>query len=169
MGMREDRKLLEAALYAADHPLTIQELRETLGLKSETYVKRLIEEVRESLRRRQSPFELRETGGEAYSIRLKREISERLGRLVPKLKISRGALKTLAFIAYKQNITLAQLAEVRGSRTYEHVRQLIAAGFVEAKRFGKTRALRTSPKFASYFGFEDDIDLISEKLEELLK
>ena len=169
MGVKEDKKLIEAALYAAEHPLSVEEIKNSLGFKSETYVRRLLGEIKESLQRKEGPFELLETGGEAYSIRLRRDVSEKLGRLVPKLKISRGALKTLALIAYKQNITLAKLAEIRGSRTYEHVRQLIAAGFVEAKRFGKTRALRTSPKFASYFGFEDDLDQISERLEELLK
>jgi segregation and condensation protein B len=169
MGVKEDRKLLEAALYAAEHPLTVQELQSVLNLKSETYVKQLLDDIRASLRRKQGPFELRESGGGSYSIRLKRDVSEKLGRLVPKLRISRGALKTLALIAYKQNITLAKLAELRGSRAYEHVRQLVAAGFVEARRVGRTRALRTSPKFASYFGLEDDIDQISEKLEEMLK
>jgi len=169
MGVKEDKKLLEAALYAADHPLSIGEIKHTLGLKSDTYVKRLLEELRESLKRRGGPFTLVEGGGETYSMRLKKDLSERLGSLVPKLKISRGALKTLAIIAYKQNITLSKLAELRGSRTYEHVRQLVSAGFVESKRFGRTRSLRTSPKFASHFGFEDDIDQISERLEELLK
>jgi segregation and condensation protein B len=167
--VKEDRKLLEAALYAADHPLDLREIKQTLGWGSDTYVKKLLEGLRENLRRRGGPFTLVESGGGTYSIRLRKELSEKLGSLVPKLRISRGALKTLAIIAYRQNIKLSKLAELRGSRTYEHVRQLISAGFVEAKRFGRTRALRTSQKFASHFGFEDDIDQISERLEELLK
>jgi len=167
MGIKKDLMVLEGALYASDHPLTIPEIKELLNTESDTYVARLLEMIRTKHAGDDSPFELQQVGN-AYLLRLKRSVKERIGPLMPRMKISAGALRTLALIAYRQNITLSKLAEMRGNRVYEHVRQLVAAGFVEAKPFGRTKVLRTTKKFASYFGFEDDIDVIRERLEELL-
>jgi len=146
----------------------MDEIKKILGTDSETYIAKLLEQLKRKHEGSSSPFELQQVGN-AFALRLKSKVKEKVGPLMPKLRISAGALRTLALIAYKQNITLSKLAEMRGNRAYEHVRQLVAAGFVESKPFGKTRVLRTTKKFASYFGVEDDIDLIREKLEELLK
>ena len=167
MGIKEDLMVLEGALYASDHPLTMAEIKSLLKTDSETYLNQLLEMIRRKHQEEGSPFELQQVGN-AYSIKLRKEVKEKVGPLMPKMKISAGALRTLALIAYRQNITLSKLAEMRGNRVYEHVRHLIAAGFVESKPLGRTRVLRTTKKFASYFGLEDDIDVIREKLEEML-
>jgi segregation and condensation protein B len=169
MGIQEDKRVLEAALYATDRPLGIQEMKRLLGTSSETYTRKLLEELRDSHRRRGGPFSLEERGQGAFNIRLKEDIEEKLGNIVPKLKVSRGALKTLAMIAYKQNLTLARLAELRGSRTYEYVRQLVSLKFVESRPFGRTRQLRTTERFASYFGLVNDIDVIREWIESRMQ
>jgi len=49
------------------------------------------------------------------------------------------------------------------------VKKLLELGFIEARSIGRTKVLRTSKKFASYFGFEDDMDKIRERLEEMMK
>ncbi len=72
-------------------------------------------------------------------------------------------------IAYKQPVYQARLADLRGSRVYDHVKQLGALGFIESKPFERTRVLRTSRRFAGYFGFEDDMDKIRERIEELMR
>jgi segregation and condensation protein B len=169
MGVKADRAVIEAALYAADHPLTLRELRELLGTSSETYVRKLIGELMKDYNKRQGPLILSETAKDTFTLLLREEYLPKLEGVVPKAKLTRGALKTLTLIAYKQPIYQARLAELRGGRVYEHVRQLMGLGFIESKPFGRTRVLRTSRKFASYFGFEDDMDKIRERLEELLR
>jgi segregation and condensation protein B len=165
MTIKDDRQVLEAALYASDHPLTMVEVKRIVGTSSETYAKKLVEELKSSYQRRGGPFSFSEGGQGTFSLKLKDDMMAKLGTIVPKVKVSKGALKTLAMIAYRQNFPLAKLAELRGSRTYEHVRQLVALGFVESKPYGKTRMLRTSKKFANYFGLEDDMDAIREWFE----
>ncbi|MEM2875285.1 MAG: SMC-Scp complex subunit ScpB [Candidatus Hadarchaeales archaeon] len=169
MGKRKDLSTIEGALYVADHPLTVKELQEILGTSSETYVRRLIDELRAEYHRRGGSVALVECGRDSFRLQLRDEYMEKLERIVPKMRISRGALKTLAMIAYKQNLTQAKLAELRGNRVYEHIRQLQALGFIESKPFGRTRMLRTSRRFAAYFGMEDDMDRIRERIEELLR
>ena len=169
MGLKEDRAVIEAALYAADHPLTLGEIRGLLGTSSETYAHRLIDALMADYGKRGGPLVLSETAKDTFALHLRDEYMPKLEGIVPKAKLSRGALKTLALVAYKQPIYQARLAELRGGRVYEHVRQLAALGFVESRPFGRTRVLRTSRRFAGYFGFEDDMDKIRERLEELAR
>jgi len=168
MGVEDDRRVLEGALYAADHPLVMEEVKKVVGTSSETYVRKLIDELKSEHGGRGGAFRLVEGEKGTFSLKLAEELLERLDDIIPKMRISRGALKTLAMVAYRQPVTQAKLAELRGSRTYDHIRQLLAVGFVESKPFGKTRTLRVSKKFASHLGFEDDMDKMREKLEELV-
>lgn len=168
MGVKEDRSVVEGALYASDRPLSIQEIMELLGTSSETYVRKLLEGLKADYEQRKGPLTLQAERG-VYSIGLKEELLPKLERVVPKTKLSRGALKTLALIAYKQPIHQSRLAKLRRGRVYEQVKELLALGFVESKPLGRTRMLRTSKKFARYFGFEDDVDKIRERIEELMR
>lgn len=169
MGAKHDRSIIEAALYAADHPLTLGEIQEILKTSSETYVRKLVGDLKADYEKRGGPLLLVETSKDTFTLRLSDECMTKLSDIIPKTRVSRGALKTLAMIAYKQNISQAKLAEYRGNRVYEHIRQLVSLGFIESKPFGRTRMLRTSRRFASYFGFEDDMDRIRERIEELAR
>jgi len=169
MGAKQDRSMIEAALYAADHPLTLGEIQEILKTSSETYARKLVGELKADYEKRGGPLSLAEMSKDTFTLRLNDECITKLGRIIPKTRVSRGALKTLVMIAYKQNVSQAKLAEYRGNRVYDHIRQLSALGFVESKPFGRTRMLRTSRRFASYFGFEDDMDKIRERIEELAR
>ncbi len=169
MGAKQDRAMIEAALYAADHPLSMEEIQEILKTSSETYARKLVDELKADYAKRGEPLSLTETGKDTFTLKLDDNYMTKLGKFVPKLRLSRGAVKTLAMVAYKQNLTQAKLAELRGSRVYDHIRQLVALGFLESKPFGRTRMLRVSQRGAAYFGFEDDIDLIRERIEELAR
>jgi segregation and condensation protein B len=169
MGMKEDLAVIEAALYAADHPLNLSEIRRLIHTSSETYVRRLLEILMKDYGKRGGPLALSEPAKDIFALHLRDEYMPKLEGVVPKAKLSRGALKTLAMVAYKQPVYQARLAELRGGRVYEHVRQLAALGFVESRPFGRTRVLRTSRRFAGYFGFEDDMDKIRERIEESMR
>ncbi len=169
MGAKQDRAMVEAALYGADHPLTVGEIQKILKTSSETYVRKLIDELKTDYNKRGGSLSLAETSKDTFTLRLDDEYMARLEGFIPKTSVSRGAIKTLAMIAYKQNVPQARLAELRGSRVYDHIRQLLGLGFIESKPYGRTRMLRISRRGASYFGFEDDIDLIRERIEELAR
>ena len=167
MGIEEDLSIIDAALYASDRPLTLVELGRLLNTSSETYVSKIIEDIKQRLDRRGSPLVLVQTAKDAYMLRLREEFIPRLGGLIQKVKPSRGELKTLALIAYEQPVYQAKVAKMRGGHAYEQIKRLVSMGFVESRPAGRTRILRTSKKFASYFGFEDDVEMIRQRLEEL--
>lgn len=169
VSIKEDKSTIEAALYAADRPLGLDELRRIISTSSETYTRKLLDALEDEYRERKGSLELSETAKNTFSLRLQEEYMPKLEGIIPKTKLTRGALKTLAIIAYKQPISQAKLAELRGSRVYEYVKKLLDLGFIEAKPLGRTRVLRTSKKFAGYFGLEDDMNKIRERLQQMLK
>ena len=169
MGIEEDRSIIEAALYASDRPLTLGELGRLLDTSSETYVRKIIEDLMQRLNRKGYPLTLVQTAKDAFMLRLREEFVPKLRGLVRRVKPSKGMLKTLALIAYGQPIYQARLAELRGGHVYDHIKHLSALGFIESRPAGRTRVLRTSKKFASYFGFEDDMEAIRQRLEEMAR
>jgi len=169
MGAKEDRAIIEASLYAADRPLSIKELCKVLSTSSETYARKLIDGIKDDYGKRGGALVLSEPAPDTFSLNLREEYFSKLEGIVPKSKLSRGALKTLALIAYKQPVAQAKLVALRGGRIYEYVKSLVSLGFVDSKPFGRTRVLRTSKKFSGYFGFEDDIEKIRERLEEMAR
>jgi len=169
MGIKQDRSIIEAALYVADRPLTLAEIKKLIGTSSETYVRKIIEDLKNDYGKRSGPLSMVETGKDTFTLRLNDEYIPKLEGVIPKIRLTRGAIKTLAVVAYNQNLSQAKLAEIRGNRVYEHIRQLVSLGFVESKPYGRTRMLRTTKKFASYFGFEDDMDKIREEIQNRLR
>ncbi|MGQ9787992.1 MAG: SMC-Scp complex subunit ScpB [Candidatus Hadarchaeaceae archaeon] len=169
MGIKQDRAIIEAALYAADRPLTLPEIKKLIGTSSETYVRKIIEDLKKDYYKRSGPLCMVETGKETYTLRLNEEFIPKLEGVIPKIRLTRSAIKTLAMIAYNQNISQAKLAESRGNRVYDQIRQLVSLGFIESRPFGRTRMLRTTKKFASYFGFEDDMDKIREEIQTRMR
>lgn len=167
MGVEEDVSTIEAALYASDRPLSLDELKETVGTSSETYIQKLLNQLEE--KKEDSPFELREKNENMYNLQLKEEYMPKVENVVPKTKLNEATLKTLAVIAYKQPIKQSKLAEIRGGRVYQYVKKLKEMGFVEAEPLGRTKVLRTTKKFAGYFGMEDQMDKIREKLQQMAK
>lgn len=168
MGIEDDTSTIEAALYASDRPLTLEELKDTVDTSSETYIRKLLNQLGDKYEENGS-LELKETSENMYTVQLREEYMPKVEDVAPKTKLTRGTLKTLAVIAYKQPIKQSELAEIRGGRVYQYVKKLQELGFVESKPLGRTKVLRTSKKFAGYFGFEDQMDKIREKLQEMAK
>ncbi|KXB07536.1 hypothetical protein AKJ51_01170 [candidate division MSBL1 archaeon SCGC-AAA382A20] len=167
MGIDEDVSTIEAALYASDRPLSLEELKDIVGTSSETYIQKLLDLLEEECENK--PFELDETSKNMFTLQLREEYMPKVEQIVPKTKLNEAALKTLAVIAYKQPIKQSELAEIRGGRVYQYVKKLKELGFVEAEPLGRTKVLRTTEKFAGYFGFEDQMDKIREKLQQMAK
>ena len=169
MGVKEDRSIIEAALYAVDRPLTLDELREILGTSSETYARKLMEELIAEYGKKGGPLVLTETAKGTFSLRLREEYMPKLEKMVPKAKLSRGALKTLAMIAYKQPVKQSEIANIVGTQAYEYVHKLADRKFVSAYASGRTKILKTTKEFAQYFGFEtDEASEIKEKMKSVV-
>ncbi|MBW1696318.1 MAG: SMC-Scp complex subunit ScpB [Deltaproteobacteria bacterium] len=113
--MEDIKNIIEALLFVADTPVTIERFKRTLA-HSET------KEIRDALRRladdyeaRRGGFYLREVAG-GYQLCTRPEHRQWIKLFLqpnPK-RLSKAALETLAIIAYKQPIIRADIEHIRG-------------------------------------------------------
>ena len=145
---------VEAILFVAEEPLTVEELAELLEVPRQK-----VEEELQLLARRLDGhgIGLRQVGrgfriytrpgAAAYLERFSRAVATRL---------SPAALEVLAVVAYRQPVTRAQIAHVRGVDSESAVRTLERHGLVEeAGRLplpGNPAVYRTTPTFLEKLG-----------------
>jgi segregation and condensation protein B len=109
-------QILEAAILAADKPLTVQnmaDLFEQQERPENTEIREALKEIAERCADR--GYELREVSS-GFRFQVRQELSPWVARLWHERpqKYSRALLETLALIAYRQPITRGEIEEIRG-------------------------------------------------------
>jgi segregation and condensation protein B len=89
--------------------------------------------------------------GEGYCIQVRFCLAGRVLSFAPK-EIESPLIRTLAIIAYKQLIKQSILVEIRGNKSYDHVKELEERGLINVEKFSRTKLLTTTRGFADYFG-----------------
>ncbi|NOZ76616.1 MAG: SMC-Scp complex subunit ScpB [Euryarchaeota archaeon] len=162
------KNLIEAVLFVATDPVSVEEINRVTGLPADKIVA-YIEELMDEYRRRDGGLEIMKIGDRRYAMQARDEYAELLKDFV-KPAVDGEVLKTLAYIALKQPVLQAEVVRARGYLTYEHVRTLVAKEFITAEPSGRSKLLKTTPKFADYFNFPRDIEklkrILGEKLSE---
>lgn len=167
------KSILEAAIFAASDPLTIDKLL-SLFPENAKPSKALIHESLEAL---QQDYESRGVElvkvASGYRFQAKSCFSEWLQRLWQQRppKYSRALFETLALIAYKQPLTRGEIEEVRGVAVSSHiVKTLIDREWVKVVGHrevpGKPALLATTKQFLDYFNLSSLSSL--PPLEELM-
>ncbi len=170
VGLKEDKASVEAALFVSGDPVSLREIKNTVDIKSTDYVEKLIDLLKKEYRERNSSIEIENVLGDKYVMQVKEEYSEKVMELAPGPDLTKGELRTLAVIAYKQPIMQSKLKKLRGSHSYEHVKKLLRTGLISANPQGRSKELRTTHKFAKLYGLENpDPETIKEKFSTLLE
>ena len=171
MGADFDERLalVEAALYATGRPLSWRELASVLGESSKDEVLKLAITLVEEYRRRGGALEVVELQGERFVLQLKPSYALRVRPLMPKFP-SKAALRTLAYIAFKQPVLQSRVIKVRGSHAYKHLKMLEALGFItrEKNQRGKI-VIRTTELFSEYLNLSKEPRRMKRQLREKLK
>ena len=137
---------LEAILYLKGRAVPLKELAQLAGCSSEEASMALMI-LMADYAHRETALEIRQDGG-GYSLQLRADLAELVHTLVP-LDLGPATLRTLATIALKQPIRQAELVDMRGSGAYDHVKELMAQGFVARRREqdGRSYWLTLTEKF----------------------
>lgn len=144
---------IEAALFASGRTVSLKELAD-LSSRSVEQAERLVEELAGEYAARQSGLEIRRIG-DGYSMQVRYALAGRIISFAPK-EIAAPLIRTLAIIAYKQPIKQSHLVEIRGNKSYDHVKELEKRGLISSERCGHTKLLSTTRGFADYFGISSD-------------
>jgi segregation and condensation protein B len=164
-------QLVEAALFAASRPLTLEDLAALEPAADEGAVRAALDEVRAAYAGPEHGVALVEiAGGWQFLTRpehaeaLERaEITQRPRRLSP------AALETLAIVAYRQPVGRVEVDEIRGVESAAVIDKLVERGLVEVvtrgEGVGRPLLYGTTPSFLEILGLKDLAEL--PRLDEL--
>ncbi len=155
--------LLEAVLFTAANPLTVDELQKILKIRREE-IENMLVKLREKYSSPEHGFRLSEAGG--YRLVVKEDFVEKVSHLTPHADLSRGLLRVLSIIAYHEPVKQSDIVKVIGNRTYEYVKELEERGLVRSERKSRTKVLVTTQHFEEYFGAKkEEIKKIFAQIE----
>ena len=161
--------LMEAALYVAGKPLDIKTLSSILGTRSKKKVKAIAEALIEIYVKRDGALELNELDRGRYVLQLKSRYVPLVKRIASRPLLSKGPLKTLAYIAYRQPVRQTHIIAVRGTHAYGHIKKLEDVGLIKTEKHSRTKIIQTTDDFADYFDLSHDLRLMRRQLKTLFE
>jgi segregation and condensation protein B len=174
MTNEERKAALEAIIYAADEPATVEQLAQALG-EEKPAVQAALDDLLAACAGEERGIEIRAVAG-GYKMYTKAQHHDLVRRFIrslrPPLRLTMPALETLAVIAYKQPATAPEIQEIRGVntagvlKTLLDKRLIVTAGRKEV--IGRPILYRTSKEFLMRFGLSDLDELPSLKEFEAL-
>ncbi len=183
MNDNELKKIIEAVIYAADEPMSLNRLMSLFpedDHPGRDAIKTAISELQQEAAERS--IELKEVGS-GYRYQVRQDYAEWVSKLWEErpARYSRASLETLALIAYRQPVTRAEIEEVRGvSVSSQIIKAFIERDWVKIVGHrdvpGRPALYATTKGFLDYFNLKSleelpslaeirDIDSINEKLE----
>ncbi|HKF26810.1 MAG TPA: SMC-Scp complex subunit ScpB [Nitrososphaera sp.] len=154
---------IEAALYSAGRPLSLDELIKASGTNSKEKTHRIINDIARKVKSTFRAIEIAQLEDGKYVFQLRPEYTPLVRKFAQHPLLPPGALKTLSYIAYEQPVTSKRLVQIRGSQVYPHIKVLEQMQFVEHENLGRLKVYRTTPKFQNYFGITD-LNAVKSKL-----
>lgn len=165
MNRAKTKALVEAALFIASSPIEKDRLQ-NIAETDEDELDDIIEEINEQFDSEGHGFELfRSSHG--FELRVKPELLEYVSHLTPHSDLSRGPLKVLALVAFKQPIKQSTIAKIIGNRAYSYIKDLENRDLIKTEKHGRTKKLMITKEFKKYFGIEEKEELV-EKLKDKL-
>jgi segregation and condensation protein B len=154
---------IEAALYSAGRPLSLDELIKASGTNSKEKTHRMVNDLARKAKSTFQAIEIAQLEDGKYVFQLRPEYTPLVRKFAQHPLLPSGALKTLSYIAYEQPVTSKRLVQIRGSQVYPHIKLLEQMQFVEHENLGRLKVYRTTAKFQNYFGITD-INAVKSKL-----
>lgn len=154
-------QLIEAALFAANRPITVEELQTLEPEAALADVRTALDELREHYDFDGHSVEVAELAG-GYQVLTRRSFAEAIERAqiaVRTPKLTSAAMETLAVIAYRQPVGRAEIEEIRGVSAGGVLRSLQERGLIEvvgrSEAMGRPLLYGTTPLFLELLGLRD--------------
>ena len=168
-------KSLEAILFMASSPVSVNEMAELLSI-SPSAIRSELEELRSFLQRHGHGITIIESAG-GWRMASAEDVAEIVGAFretatAQKIRLSKAAVETLAVIAYNQPVTRSEIEEIRGVRCERVIETLLSHTLIRIagrrKGTGSPLLYRTTDRFLETFGVLSISELPTlEELDEL--
>ncbi len=174
MTPQEIQASLEAIIYAADEPATIDQIAKAIGIERPA-AREAIEQLMATYQTEDRGIEIRKVAGgwKFYTKAQHHDVVRKfIKSLQPPLRLTMPALETLAVIAYKQPVTVPEINEIRGVHVGGVIKTLLEKKLITTAGrkdvIGRPILYRTSKQFMMRFGLSDLDELPSLKEFEAL-
>jgi segregation and condensation protein B len=154
------KAVIESLIFVAESPLSLERIKEVLGVVSKKDLQHLLAELVEEYQHAERGLILTEVA-EGYQFRTRPEHAEWIKRLKKSkpLALSQPSMETLAIIAYKQPVVRQEVEKIRGVDSGGVLRTLLDRKLIKilGKKDipGKPLVYGTSKKFLEIFGLKD--------------
>ncbi|HSW38295.1 MAG TPA: SMC-Scp complex subunit ScpB [Acidobacteriota bacterium] len=165
MGINEIQAIMEAIIYVADDPVKMDQFREVFPDVSDEIIVQALAGMIDNFNNRSGGMIIREVAG-GYRMTTRPEHHEWVRSYLktrPSAKLSMAALETLAVIAYKQPVTMAEILAIRGKKSSSALQTLLERKLVAIQGrkqvVGRPILYGTSKEFLIHFGLKSLSDL----------
>ncbi|MCX8147049.1 MAG: SMC-Scp complex subunit ScpB [Candidatus Woesearchaeota archaeon] len=169
--MEEDSKKelkseIEAILFAAGRKVSVEEIVKLCKRKREEIIEALTS-LKKELDESGSSLLLIEEG-DGWKLTVREKYLGLVRNIVPHTELNKALLETLAIIAWKQPVMQADVVKIRGSKSYEHIRDLLEMGFITKTKHGRSYILRPSSRFFDYFDLptQEELKKMFQEVEQ---
>jgi segregation and condensation protein B len=174
MNPAELKGALEAIIYAADEPATLDQIVNAVG-EERHVVRHALDEMIGTFGAEDRGIEIRAVAG-GYKFYTKPQHHDVVRRFIkslrPPLRLTMPALETLAVISYRQPVTGPEIQEIRGVNVSGVIKTLLEKRLITTAGrkavMGRPILYRTSKEFLMRFGLSDLDELPSLKEFEQL-
>ncbi len=161
MPLKPLTQLIEAALFTANRPITVEELQTLDAEATLADVRTALDELREHYDFDGHAVEVAELAG-GYQVLSRRAFAEAIERAqiaVRTPRLTAAAMETLAVICYRQPVGRAEIEEIRGVSAGGVLRSLQERGMIEvvgrSEALGRPLLYGTTPLFLELLGLRD--------------
>lgn len=175
MDISKLKPILESIIYVADDPVKPEQLKEIFPDESYDKIESALRGLMEEFNGRAGGMIIREVAG-GFRMTTRPEYHEQIRTYLktrPGARLSMAALETLAVIAYKQPVTLAEILAIRGKKSSTALKTLLERKLVTVAGrkpvVGRPILYATSREFLIHFGLKDLAELPTLKeFEQML-
>lgn len=161
MDIIEIQAIMEAIIYVADDPVKLDQFKDVFPEESTENLQQALNNMVEAFNARPGGMIIREVAG-GYRMTTRPEHHEQIRAYLktrPNAKLSMAALETLAVIAYKQPVTLAEILAIRGKKSSTALQTLLERKMVaivgRKQVVGRPILYGTSKEFLIHFGLKN--------------
>jgi len=165
MENSELRPVLEAIIYVAEDPIRAETLQDLLPDCPREQIEQALAELAEEFNTRPGGMMIRNIAG-GYRMTTRPEHHEFVRAYLksrPSARLSLAALETLAVIAYRQPVTMAEILAIRGKKSTTALQTLLEKKLVailgRKPVVGRPILYGTSKEFLIHFGLKDLAEL----------
>lgn len=143
---------VEAILFAVGKYLDEETISQLCEIDKRN-VKKSLEELKKQYDARNTALMVVQEGSN-WKINVREKYLSLVRKIVADTELSKSIMETLAVIAWKTPAYQNEIVKIRGNKCYDHIEELVNAGFVTKDKKGRSYILKTTDKFYNYF----DID-----------